>query len=170
MPNFRVLPPRTRATKTLAGYFGPIGDRKEEIRITLNSIGVSASSFDETIGRTRLNIQLVQRVSDYLAGATTFRNEKVKFDALTIEGDGVQLVKSVPTNENNNPTAKWTNLVIRPTSSNASTVTTFGATYIMGFQLYKETVNGSNANWCCLEPSTNDNPWVLPQTWVISLR
>lgn len=95
---------------------------------------------------------------------STLRNEKGKLDRLTIEGDGVQLVKSIPTNENNNPTAKWTNLVI--TSSNANSVTTFGATYIMGFQLHKEAVGGSNANWCCLEPATHDNPWVLPQTWI----
>lgn len=73
VPNFRVLSPRTRATKALAGYFGTIGDRKEEIRILLNSVGISAALFDETFGSTRLNIQLVQKVSDYLARSVNFK-------------------------------------------------------------------------------------------------
>ncbi|KOB64951.1 Uncharacterized protein OBRU01_22018 [Operophtera brumata] len=166
VPNFRVLPQHTRATRALCGYFGPIGARKEEVRILLQSIGVRDNGFDETIGGTRLNINLLQKVSDYFSGSSTFRNEKVELDALTGEGDGVQLIKSIPTDENVDTTARWTNLFIRPNSSNASPVTTFGASYLMGYQLQKDAIAGNNANWCCVEQIAAANPWNIPAAWI----
>ncbi|KAL4710113.1 hypothetical protein ACJJTC_016515 [Scirpophaga incertulas] len=140
VPNFGVLPPNTRATRNFCGNLGPVGARKEEVRIALNDLGITANRFDEVIAGTRLNIRLIQRVSDYFMGCPTFRNERVKLDALTVEGDAAQLIKTVPTNENVNPDARWTSLIIRPKSANANTVTTFGATYLMGYQLWKEPV------------------------------
>lgn len=166
MPNFRVLPQHTKATRALCGYFGPIGARKEEVRILLNSVGIRDNGFDETIGGTRLNINLLQKVSDYFAGCPTFRNEKVKLDALTGEGDGVQLIGSIPTNENTDAATRWTNLIIRPNSSNASPITTFGASYLMGFQLHKTVVANSNANWYCLEQTNAERPWAIPAEWI----
>ncbi|KOB66191.1 Uncharacterized protein OBRU01_21589 [Operophtera brumata] len=166
VPNFRVLPQHTRATRALCGYFGPIGARKEEVCILLQSIGVRDNGFDETIGGTRLNINLLQKVSDYFSGSSTFRNEKVELDALTGEGDGVQLIKSIPTDENVHTTARWTNLFIRPNSSNASPVTTFGASYLMGYQLQKDAIAGNNANWCCVEQIAAANPWNIPAAWI----
>ncbi|CAG4946966.1 unnamed protein product [Colias eurytheme] len=106
--NFRVTPQNTRATLAMCGNFGQIGARKEEVRILLHSVGITDNQFDEVVGRTRLNINLLQKVSDYFVGCPTFRNEKVKLDALTVEGDGVQLIKSLPTNENIDPNARWT--------------------------------------------------------------
>ncbi|CAH2088465.1 unnamed protein product [Euphydryas editha] len=164
--NFRVLPPQSRATRALCGNFGPIGARKEEVRILLNSVGVTATTFDEVIGRTRLNIHLIQKVSDYFTGSPTFRNEKVKLDALTVEGDAAQLIKTTPTDENMDANARWTNLVIRPKSASANSVSTFGASYLMGYQLYKEAVAGSNANWCCVEQAAAAHPWVIPPQWI----
>lgn len=166
VPNFRVTPQHTRATRAMCGNFGQIGARKEEVRILLNSVGITDNQFDEVVGRTRLNINLLQKVSDYFVGCPTFRNEKVKLDALTVEGDGVQLIKSLPTNENVDPNARWTSLVIRPNSANANAITVFGASYVMGYQLHKEPIAESNANWCCLEASTAQNPWVLPAPWI----
>lgn len=162
VPNFRVLPANTRATRNLCGYLGPIA---LPIRILLNSVGVSDNQFDETVTGTRLNIQLVQKISDYLASCGTFRNEKVKVDALTGEGDGTQLIKSKPTSENQDLAVKWTNLVIRPYSSNASPTSTFGATYLMGYQLYKEPIQESHANWCCVEAVAGSN-WQIPAEWI----
>nr|XP_046478694.1 uncharacterized protein LOC124217327 [Neodiprion pinetum] len=164
--NLGVLPQNTRATRSLCGYFGAIGARKEEVRILLQSIGIRVNEFDETVGSTRLNVALLQKVSDYFAGCPKFRNEKVKLDALTCEGDGVQLIKSIPTDENVDPAARWTNLVIRPNSSNASPITTFGASYLMGFQLEKRAIANSNANWCCVEQLAPANPWVIPPEWI----
>lgn len=165
VPNFRILPQHTKATRNLCGYFGAIGARKEEVRILLNSFGITANQFDESIAGTRLNIHLLQRVSDYFMGCPTFRNERVKLDALTVEGDAVQLIKSVPTDENVDANARWTGLIIRPKSANANTVSTFGASYLMGYQLTKTAIEGSNANWCCVEQTAN-NPWVIPEQWV----
>lgn len=59
VPNFRVLPQNTRATRAMCGYFGPIGARKEEVRVLLNSFCIAANHFDETIGGTRLNVHLL---------------------------------------------------------------------------------------------------------------
>ncbi|CAG4969751.1 unnamed protein product [Colias eurytheme] len=165
-PNFRVLPARTRATRALIGNFGPIGLRKEEVKISLESVGIRTTTFEEQITGTRLNIRLVQLVSDYLAGTPTFRNEKVKVDALTIEGDSAQLIRSIPTSENTDANARWTQLVIRPTAANACPVTTFGASYIMGYQLYKEVIATSHQNWCCVEAQPVENPWTIPQEWI----
>lgn len=131
-PNFRVLPPGTRATRSLTGYFGAIGARKEEVKIDLESIGINATSFAEQIAGTRLNIRLVQKVSDYFAGCPTFRMEKVKIDALTVAGDEAQLKKLKPTEENINAAARWTDIIVRPTGSTASPITVFGASYVMG--------------------------------------
>lgn len=166
VPNFRVTPPRTRPTSSLVGNHGIIGPRKEELRILLTSMGVDATHFRETVNGTRLNIQIVQRVSDYLVGCKTFRNEKVKLDALTIEGDAAQLIKSIPTAENVNAAEKWTNLIVRPTSANASSTTTFGATYLTGYQLSKNAVAGTHANWCCLEQAAAANAWEIPAEWI----
>ncbi|KAJ8728514.1 hypothetical protein PYW07_006210 [Mythimna separata] len=164
--NFRVLPQQTKATRALCGNFGPIGTRKEEVRILLNSVGVTPTSFDEVIGGTRLNIHLIQKVSDYFAGSPTFRNEKVKLDALTVEGDAAQLIKSVPTDENVDPRARWTNVVIRPISAVANETSTLGASYLMGYQLAKMPIADSNANWCCVEQASDAHPWAIPPEWI----
>lgn len=167
LPNFRKLPQHTRATRAMCGYFGPIGAGKE-VRMLLNSVAITANQFDETIGRTRLNIHLLQKVSDSFMGCPTFRNEKVKIDALTVEGDSVQLIKSTPTDDNIDPIAKWTNMVVRPKSSNASAVTTFGASYLMGYQLYKEAVNDNHTNWYYLEQTAAVHPWAIPAQWILN--
>lgn len=150
----------------MCGNFGPIGTRKEEVRILLNSVGVAATSFDEVIGGTRLNIHLVQKVSDYFAGSPTFRNEKVKLDSLTVEGDAAQFIKSIPTDENVDVNARWSNLVIRPKSASANTTSTFGASYLMGYQLAKTAIAEDNSNWCCLTAANAVNPWVIPPEWI----
>lgn len=100
---------------------------------------MTANRFDETIGGTRLNIHLLQKVSDGFVEYPTFRNEEVKLVALTVKGDGVQLIKSLPTNENTNPAERWTKLVIRPNLVNASPLIIFGASYLMGYHLFKTT-------------------------------
>lgn len=166
VPNFRVLPQNTRATRSLSGYFVPIGTRNEDVRILLQSVGVTANHFNEMIGGTRLNVNLLQEVSDYFGRCPTFRNEKVKLDALTVEGDGVQLIRSIPTNENVDPTIKWTNTIVRPISSHPSSTTVFEASYLMGYQIEKSAITNSHANWCCLEQATAQNPWVIPPEWI----
>lgn len=165
-PNFRVLPQNTRATRALAGYFGAIGTREEKLRLELESFGITATDFKEQIAGTSLNIRLIQKVSDYFARSPTFRKEKVKLDALTADGDSVQLIKSIPTDENVNPNVTWTNLIVRPTAATAIPTTVFGASYIMGYQLTKGPVANSNANWCCVEQANPAQPWVIPQEWV----
>lgn len=165
VPNFRVLPQNTRATRSLVGNFGAIGNRKEEVRIELESIGITATHFREQIANTRFNLRLVQKVSDYFAGCPTFRIEKVKLEALTVEGDQAQLIKSIPTDENVNAAAKWTEVVIRPTSAAAAPTTTFGASYIMGYQVVKEAIAGTHSNWCCVE-GTAAHPFAIPEAWI----
>ncbi|CAB3248771.1 unnamed protein product [Arctia plantaginis] len=108
VPNFRVLPANRRATCSLNGYFGAIGARKEEVKILLESVGIRSTTFEEQIAGTRLNVRLLQAVSDYFAGSPTFRNEKVKLEALTVDGDSAQFIRTKPTDENVNANASWT--------------------------------------------------------------
>lgn len=132
---------------SLAGYMGRRGIVKEEIRIALNSVGVSKSQFSEYIPNTRLNLQLIQMVSDYEGKVETFRNEKVKVESLTSEGDAVQFIRLKPTAENDNTQARWTEKLR------------------VGFQLYKEATmigeTASHTNWYCLTRSVRD--WVVPE-------
>lgn len=166
-PNISVLPPGTQPTMNLVGYFSRLTNQKEEIRILLHSVGITGIAFAETVQGTRLNIHLIQTISDYLGTIPTFRVEKVKMDSLTSEGDSSQFIRSIPTQENTNINTKWTNKVIRPTSANAESVTKFGASYMTGYQLYKEPTNNNHSNWCCLA-AMPDGDWIIPPEWILN--
>lgn len=158
------LPANLTPTQNLLRYMGPIGTRKEEIKILLNSVGITNDSFHEIVPNTRLNLQLLQKISDYLYSTKTFRNEKVKIDSLTSDGEAVQFIRTKPTSDNINVATRWTNKIIRPYSANAEATTTFGASYFVGFQIFKEATNTNNTNWCCV---TSEEPgWIIPQDWI----
>lgn len=166
LPDFKVLPPKTEATSNMVGYYGQMNAQKEEIRIELQSVGITGSSFKETVQSTRLNVHLVQKVSDYLSTIPTFREEKVKIDSLTCEGDSSQFIRTIPTDENTNAAIPWINKIVRPTAANAESTTTFGASYFTGYQLYKEPTNtDDHSNWCCVKAATAQT-WTIPNEWI----
>lgn len=164
-PAIGPVPATTVATRNLLGYFGRTRLQKEEIRIYLNSIGISQNNFEEVIPNTRLNMRLVQGVSDYLGKFITFRNEKVNIPSLSSEGDRTLLVRSRPNDENIDVNTTWTNKVVRPTSAAAEGITTYGASYMTGFQLMKEATGNSHQNWCCVTPAANSR-WEIPAGWI----
>ncbi|GBP00583.1 hypothetical protein EVAR_76878_1 [Eumeta japonica] len=163
LPNIRVVPAGRVATTNLAGFLGQSGQRKEEIAILLNSLGITATAFQENVNHTRLNTRLLQTVSDYFATSQTFKVEKVKHSALCAEGDSTQLIKLIPTTENENLQTKWTNLIARPYMSNTETLATIGASYMVGFQITKEPIQNDHTNWYPLE-ITEANP--VTEAWV----
>lgn len=164
VPTIGPLQNDTNPTENLLGYMGPIGTRKEEIKILLNSIGITNDQFHEIVPNTRLNLQLMQKISDYLYTTRTFRNEKIKIDSLTSDGEPVQFIRTKPTADNTNENTRWTNKIIRPYSTNAEATTTFGASYFVGFQLYKEATGTNNRNWCCIVGT--EARWTVPETWI----
>lgn len=163
-PNIRVVPAGRVGNNNIAGYYGQSGQRKEEIAIALNSVGITANAFEETIPHTRLNIQLVQKVSDYFSSCPTFRMEKFNHAALSADGDSTQFIQMRPVAEENlDVNVRWTQKVARPYMANTETLATIGASYFVGFQLYKEPTNGDHQNWYCLNITPNapaDPAWI----------
>lgn len=149
------------ASENMTGYKDPVLITKEEVRIVLTSFGIAGDAFEASVPDTRLNTRLVQYISDYLGKTTTYRVEKVNIQALTREGDAVQLIRCVPTTENANAATKWTHKIVRPTAANAESPATFGAAYFTGFQTSKETTGENNhTNWCCLTE--------VPAAWILN--
>lgn len=166
LPTLRPVPTKMSATRALCGYYGQAGIRKEELAIALNAVGVTATTFNSTTARTRLNIALINYVSDVLAQIATFRNERVNLGAMTAEGDASQLMRSEPTGESQLGD-KWTDHVVRPYHCNRELEAILGAVYFTGFQLYKEPIgteeNTANNNWSCAIPTTAGP---VPEAWV----
>lgn len=150
VPTFGPIPAARQATTSLSGYLGQCVARKEEIVVLLNSQGITGAAFFENVTNTRLNTGLLDAISAYLGSLPTFRVEKYAVERLPLEGEASSIITTVPTAENINPAAKWTELVITPFSANRETETVMGSSYYMGFQLHKEAIRGSHQNWCCL--------------------
>ncbi|UPT53710.1 MAG: hypothetical protein 4 [Bactrocera dorsalis orbivirus isolate Zc] len=162
-PTFGCLPTGRVANSNLAGYFGTVHTPKEEIKLLLQSFGIDTTTFAENIARTRVNLKLIQYVSDYLQKQTTFRNEKVVMSNQTSDGDSVQFIRTKPTEENVDKSTKWTDKIVRPIATNAESITTFGASYMTGFQLYKEAVDSDHTNWYPLKVTSEHQ---IPQEWI----
>lgn len=120
------------ATENLCGNRAINLNIKEEIRIDPNAIGIRENEFVEV--KTRLIIALVQKVSDYIAGTRTFRNEKLKLTSVTNVGDSVQLIRNVPAAGTVDANVPWVNKIVRTTATNA---TAFGASLFVGFQIVR---------------------------------
>ncbi|GBP12674.1 hypothetical protein EVAR_10320_1 [Eumeta japonica] len=157
LPNIRLVPAGRVATKNIVGYYGQSGQRKKEIAILLNSFNIKATTFEQNVARTRLNIMLMQNISDYFSTLGTLKVERVKHSALCADGDSTQLIKHVPTEENVTLQSKWTHLIVGPYMSNTETLATIGASYLVAFQLQKEPITGNHANWYPLV-TTQQNP------------
>ncbi|UPT53746.1 MAG: hypothetical protein 4 [Bactrocera dorsalis orbivirus isolate Bt] len=162
-PTFGCLTTGQVANANFAGYYGIVHTPKEEIKLLLQSFGIDTVNFTENIAKTRVNLNLIQYISDYLQKQTTFRNEKVVMSNLTSDGDSVQFIRTKPTAETVNKLTKWTDKVVRPVATNAESITTFGASYMTGFQLYKEATDGDHTNWYPLKVTTS-HP--IPIEWI----
>lgn len=77
-PTFEFVPAGRTANRNLAGYFGSVSVQKEEIVLLLESLGISNALFQENIENTRVNLKLIQYVSDYLQSSKTKEMKKSK--------------------------------------------------------------------------------------------
>ena len=162
VPNIPVLPPNTTATETLPCFI-QIEIRKEEVRQVLNSHGITNLAFKETIATTRFNVNIVQYISDIFGQIETFRCEKINIVALTQEGSRAQLVETRPSLMENVVGTFRTQAVVQPGSVSADEVSIVGASYMLGFQLYKEAFVGDHSLWL---PVHFNNPNDLPEVWI----
>lgn len=165
VPDIPILPAGTVATRNLLGFPGVIGVRRDEIKQTLNSFGITTDRFDENVTNTRFNIQLVQYMSRLIGNMTTFRIEKVNVSKLTTDGSDVQLILSRPSTTENTADVLWRDNIVQPRTVSADSVATVGASYMTGFQVEKATIMESNSNWCTVAAAPQ-SPWVIPATWI----
>lgn len=168
IPNFRFgVPPNSRVTNNLVGNTTPIGPRRPEIVQRLAGLGITANQFQEYIRGTRFNLKYIMELSDIIGGFETFRNEKVCFKNLTLNGGETQIVKNRPTESED--LERWNERNVQTISAATSTTAVMGAAYCFGFQTYKEDGPGETraqrtANWSCVE-GIGDQPWVMPDDW-----
>lgn len=95
-----VLPAHKSSSRNLLGFTGPIPYYKKEISSILGSYWITALQFDEFIATTRLNVQLLNYVSNILAATNTFKISITNITDLDVEGTEAQLVTSRPRDDN----------------------------------------------------------------------
>jgi len=106
-------------------------------------------------------------ISDIIGKLTTFTVEKLCFAKLTATGGEPQVITR-PTSEDKH--LNWTTRSVQATSAADSTTAAMGASFMFGFQTYKEPGDGAtptlqHAKWCCLT-SEGENAWVIPNEWI----
>ena len=104
-------------------------------------------------------------ISDILGKLSTFR---ICFARLTAAGGEPQVVTMRPTLEDKH--LSWNKRSVQATSAADSTTATMGASFMFGFQTYREhgdgaTLTQQHAKWCCLT-SEGENAWVIPNEWI----
>lgn len=169
MPNFRVERPANSVfTENLVGHIHPIGIRRPEIKQRLAGQGITATTFPEYEKDTHFNLKYMISISDTLSKFSTFRIEKICFSKLTAAGGESQVITTRPTEED--PHLNWTERTVQASSAADSTTATMGASFVFGFQTYKETGDGDtqtqqHAKWCCLA-GTGADPWNIPNAFL----
>lgn len=164
VPAIPVLPPHTAASPNLLGFTGPIPLYKEEISTTLDSYGITPNQFNEFLATTRLNVQLLNYVSNILAATSTFKINMVNITDLGTEGTEAQLVTSKPRDDNMLGTLCH-DCIVEIRSPSATTDTIMGVAFIFGMQLYKEPFGGEHSSWVCVQPAP-EQVWNVPEAWI----
>lgn len=165
--NFHIgTPANTQLSSNLVGRFSPIGPRRQEIRQRLIGMGITSTTFPEYVKDTRFNLRYLRSISDILGKLETFRVDKMCFDNLTIAGGEAQTIETKPIEKEE---GKWTEVSVQPTSASTSSIAFMGASYVFGFQLYKEDGPGRTqlermANWCCVEQKP-ESVWANHERW-----
>jgi hypothetical protein len=64
----------------------------------------------------------------------------------------------------------WRDRAVQSSSASTSSAAYIGASYVFGFQLFKEngpgtTLTERSQNWSCIEPVPGEE-WVIPHEWV----
>jgi len=141
-----------------------IGLRRPEIKQRLAGLGITSTTFPEYKQNTRFNIKYMMSSLDIVGKLSTFRTEKMYFARLTAAGGKPQVITR-PTSEHQH--LNWTTRSVQATSAADSTTATMGASFMFGFQTYKEPGDGAiltlqHAKWCCLT-SEGANARVIPQ-------
>lgn len=136
--NYRVgVPVGAQITSNLSGSAPTIADPRDEIKRRLTGQGISATQFSEFAVNTRMNVQYMRQISDIIEDFTTFKNERVVIDNMTIDGGDDQIIQTHPISQGQRCEA-WTRIEVEPRSVNAVTVADIAAAIAFGFQTFKE--------------------------------
>lgn len=171
-PNFHIaIPVGAKVTSNLTGRIFPVGSQRQEIKQRLAGQGITAVDFPEYVPNTRFNLRYLKSLSDIIGNFETFRNERVCFARLTASGGETQVIQTRPT-PNEDMQESWTRRSVQATSASDSSTATMGASFMFGFQTYKEPGDGAtateqHAKWCCLDSTgEGEDAWTIPQAWI----
>lgn len=164
------VPAGSKINENLTGYKAIIPKPRAEIKQRLARQGITTTTFPEFVAGTRFNVKYMQSISDIIGQFQTFRNEKVVFPRLTLAGGKSQIIETKPIEGN---TAKrWTECEVQANSAIRDSTAQIGASYVFGFQLYKEQGEGADdtersARWSCVERSAAAQAqWDIPAAWL----
>lgn len=170
------IPLGSYITSNLPGFKQAINvERRVEIRQRLAGQNITAAEFPEYIQGTRFNLRYLQSLSDLIGQQETYRVEKMNLQSLTANGGESQVIitRPIPGDESLDT---WRNCNVQATSAACESTAQMGASFVFGFQIYKEEGPGPDATqramrWSCLAPILDNPdeafvPWVMPANWI----
>jgi hypothetical protein len=171
-PNFHIaIPVGAKVTSNLTGRIFPVGPRRQEIKQRLAGQGITALDFPEYVPNTRFSLRYLKSLSDIIGKFETFRNVSLCFTRLTASGGETQVIQTRPTPDEDMHEL-WTRRSVQATSASDSSTAIMGASFMFGFQTYKEPGEGAtateqHAKWCCLDSiGEGEDAWTIPQEWI----
>jgi hypothetical protein len=168
-PDFHIeIPVGAERTENLTGYFPVIGHWRVEIQQRLQSQGITPNVFPEFVTGTRFNLRYMLSISDMLRKSETFRCERVCF--------ACQSRRRRVTNCGDKTAARWASREELDEHDSPSdlgskrSTTQIGASYVFGFQLYKEdglgqTLTAQATRSCLWSLQDAEEPWEMPEAW-----
>lgn len=163
------IPEGSQLTENLPGFKPTIlVERRPEIRQRLNGQGITATEFPEYIGGTRFNLRYLQSLSDMVGQQETYRVEKMNLQSLTANGGESQVIITRPI-PGDQSLDSWRRCDVQATSAACESTAQMGASFVFGFQTYKEdgpgeAITARAQKWSCLRATPQDG-WVMPQQW-----
>jgi len=162
------LHPTTRRTKNLFWYQPP-SNRKADTLSNETDLGIAADQFSDTIPITRINMQLMDRLSVNMKPCKSFRMIETQIINLGLTGTIIQEIetRSIPSDFN----VRCTIDDIAATSIARESVANVGASHLMSLQFYKNmATNGADhtQNSLAWSSVTFTPPAIIPHARVIN--
>lgn len=128
-----------------------------KLRQILASAGITKNAMAETIPGTRFSGVLFDLIDRTIAKVVTFKVDVLELNSMQTVGQDTQLLETRP--GTTNPGERCTTRAVTPYSTNSESTAVIGTSYFVGFQLAKEQVARSSANWSCVTGNL-DPVWI----------
>lgn len=160
------VPPRTTANQNLL-WVQPLSYRKPDTLSYVTDLGIAHNQFPETIPNTRLNLQLLDRLSVNMKQCKSFRITETQIIHLGMTGTIIQeiVTRAIPTDH----TILCVQDEIAATSITRESTASVGASHLMSLQFSKSmAIDGDNDTenslpWSCITFTAADP---IPAQWV----